>query len=551
MPLALRYAAASHVGLIRTNNEDSAYAAPYLLALADGMGGHAAGEIASQLMIESVSHIPVPTPGDDLNEMLLAAVTDGNLRIAHTIELNPDTAGMGCTLDAFLFRDTELAICHVGDSRGYRFRDGELEQLTRDDTYVQSLVDEGRLDPADVSSHPNRSWILKALTGEPVEPTFLNLTVQEGDRYILCSDGLSDPVTRDTMQEVLYTENLHAAAERLIDLALRSGGPDNVTVVLGEVVSISDEAAAALSQAVPLAVGAIAPEPGGGSHRPDTAAGRAVGMQLVHQPEGESGNADNAAGRDLEADAGDGAGGEDAAGIGAGDVPGVSAVDGAGIGAGDATGHPSDGTPADSTAGSDSTSRPNRHRLPIIIGIVVFVLALAAGGIVYVVKGQLDKRFYVGVSEQENILIYQGTEEPILGIQLHTVYRQTCLTAEGNLSLYNSDSAAPTGCMPFSLSDLQPAARTSVDSLPAGSYNDIQAQVERLAKQVLPPCVERQTSTTDGSSGAAASSTTSAGGTNTGSSSNNNTGSSAASTASNNPGDLTTPGKSCRAVTSS
>ncbi|PZR04003.1 MAG: protein phosphatase [Corynebacterium kroppenstedtii] len=278
MTYALTYAAASHVGLIRGNNEDSAYAGPHLLALADGMGGHAAGEIASQLMISHIAHVDDVGPGDDMCGQLADAMTEGNAAIANQIDINPATEGMGCTLDAFFFNDDTLAICHVGDSRGYLYRDGQLEQITKDDTYVQSLVDEGQLAPEDVSNHPQRSLILKALTGRPVEPTLMLRDVRPGDRYLLCSDGLSDPVSHDTIADIVSGGTLDQAAERLIDLALRSGGPDNVTVALGEIVDTSDD----YTPAAPLLVGALDPEQTDVA-RPDTAAGRAVGMKLIQQ----------------------------------------------------------------------------------------------------------------------------------------------------------------------------------------------------------------------------------------------------------------------------
>ncbi|MDU4704883.1 MAG: protein phosphatase 2C domain-containing protein, partial [Corynebacterium sp.] len=140
MSLALNYTARSDRGLIRQNNEDSAYAGSRLLALADGMGGHAAGEIASQLMIAAVSRLDNDQPGPDLLESLRSACMEGNNSIADEIEQNPSTQGMGTTLTALLFDGTRLGMCHVGDSRGYLLRDGELIRITRDETYVQSLV---------------------------------------------------------------------------------------------------------------------------------------------------------------------------------------------------------------------------------------------------------------------------------------------------------------------------------------------------------------------------------------------------------------------------
>ena len=236
MTFALDYAALSDRGLVRQNNEDSGYAGPRLLAIADGMGGHAAGEVASQLMIASLSKLDADQPGDDLLDALAMSCAEGNASIAAEIEANPKTEGMGTTLTSLLFDGGRVGLCHVGDSRGYLLRDGELTQITRDDTYVQSLVDEGQLSEDEAHVHPQRSLILKALTGRPVEPTLKYREVREGDRYLLCSDGLSDPVSADTIAEALAEGSPSDAASRLVDLALRSGGPDNITVIIADVV---------------------------------------------------------------------------------------------------------------------------------------------------------------------------------------------------------------------------------------------------------------------------------------------------------------------------
>lgn len=276
MTLTLNYAAASDVGLVRTNNEDSAFAGQRLLALADGMGGHAAGEVASQLLISALAHLEEDAPGSRLLTRLAEATDEGNRAIAAYVEEHPSQEGMGCTLTALLFDGDRLGLCHVGDSRAYLLRDGELTQITKDDTFVQSLVDDGKLDPEDVSSHPQRSLILKALTGRAVEPTLSVREAREGDRYLLCSDGLSDPVSRDTIKEILDQGTPAEVSRRLIEIALRGGGPDNVTVVVADVV----DAATPGLPADPVLSGAVnldAPE----IPRPDTAASRAVGFRVL------------------------------------------------------------------------------------------------------------------------------------------------------------------------------------------------------------------------------------------------------------------------------
>ena len=236
MTLVLRYAARSDRGLVRANNEDSVYAGARLLALADGMGGHAAGEVASQLVIAALAHLDDDEPGGDLLSQLNSAVHEGNSAIAAHVEADPELEGMGTTLTAILFAGNRLGLVHVGDSRGYLLRDGELTQITKDDTFVQTLVDEGRITAEEAHSHPQRSLIMRALTGHEVEPTLTVREAHAGDRYLLCSDGLSDPVSHDTILDALQIPDVTESADRLIEMALRGGGPDNVTVVVADVV---------------------------------------------------------------------------------------------------------------------------------------------------------------------------------------------------------------------------------------------------------------------------------------------------------------------------
>jgi PPM family protein phosphatase len=238
MTLELRYAVRSDVGLLREGNEDSAYAGPRLLAVADGMGGHAAGEVASALTIASMAELDSARPGGDMLKALSSAVADANARLQDRILANPAVEGMGTTLTALLWNDGHAAICHIGDSRGYLLREGELYQITHDHTLVQSLVDEGRISADDVSTHPQRSLLLRALDGRSMaEP---DLSVHEslpGDRYLLCSDGLSGVVSDETLRDTLATiEDPEIATRQLIDLAIHGGGPDNITCIVADVV---------------------------------------------------------------------------------------------------------------------------------------------------------------------------------------------------------------------------------------------------------------------------------------------------------------------------
>ncbi|MBY6687828.1 serine/threonine-protein phosphatase [Rhodococcus sp. BP-149] len=273
MTLVLRYAARSDRGLVRSNNEDSVYAGARLLALADGMGGHAAGEVASQLMIAALAHLDDDEPGDDLLGKLERATREGNSTIAEQVEEDPELDGMGTTLTAILFGGRKIGLVHIGDSRAYLLRDDELTQITRDDTFVQSLVDEGRITAEQAHSHPQRSLIMRALTGNEIEPTLTVREARAGDRYLLCSDGLSDVVSSETIADTLREGENDECADRLIELALRSGGPDNVTVVVADVIDLD------YGQSHPILAGAASMSDEEDAPPPNTAAGRAAAMR--------------------------------------------------------------------------------------------------------------------------------------------------------------------------------------------------------------------------------------------------------------------------------
>ncbi|MDH3048146.1 PP2C family protein-serine/threonine phosphatase [Gordonia alkanivorans] len=274
MTLVLRYIARSDRGLVRSNNEDSFYAGPRLLALADGMGGHAAGEVASQLVIRALSELDEDEPGGDLLSHLSRATRAGNEAIAAQVHESPELDGMGTTLTAILFAGSRIGLCHIGDSRGYMFRDGVLTQITRDDTFVQTLVDEGRITAEQAHTHPQRSLIMRALTGAEVEPTLTMREARAGDRYMLCSDGLSDVVSEETLAETLGSiADPKECADRLIELALRGGGPDNVTVVLADVVDTE------YGDSRPIVGGAAGGNEESYTPDPATAAGRAAALR--------------------------------------------------------------------------------------------------------------------------------------------------------------------------------------------------------------------------------------------------------------------------------
>lgn len=239
MTLKLRSVGASDRGLIRSANQDAVHAGPWLVAVADGMGGMAAGDLASAIAIDSIAPLDVETPEDTLVAALQEAIATAGARIRQAVAEDPERHGMGTTLTALLFARTGscLALAHIGDSRAYLLRDGVLKQVTRDDTFVQMLVDQGVITAEQASSHPRRAVVTQALQGAEVSPAYATMVPRAGDRWLLCSDGLSNVVRLDTLAEVVtaYPER-EACAHRLIDLALRAGGPDNISVVVADIV---------------------------------------------------------------------------------------------------------------------------------------------------------------------------------------------------------------------------------------------------------------------------------------------------------------------------
>jgi len=246
--LGLRFAARSEIGKVRRNNEDAGYAATDLLVVADGMGGHEAGELASAATVAAVVAAASNSVGADevLNQLAEAVITSGEY-IADVVSGDRDLAGMGTTMTVVALREDRIAMAHVGDSRAYVYRDGALQQMTKDHTFVQTLVDSGEITLEQAAEHPRRNLMMRAIDGiHAVEVDLSVRETREGDRYLLCSDGLCGVIDANTISECLSQEDLTQAVTLLIDAAMAAGAPDNITVVVADVVNDAFEVDAVL-----------------------------------------------------------------------------------------------------------------------------------------------------------------------------------------------------------------------------------------------------------------------------------------------------------------
>lgn len=254
MPLVFRYAARSDVGLVRQGNEDSGYASDNLLIVADGMGGHVAGELASATVTAILAGLPIAESEDVLTQ-LADAVDEAQLEMRHIIAEQPDFTGMGTTVTAVCWQGDRASIAHVGDSRAYMLRDGALLRLTKDHTYVQTLVDAGQITEEQAATHRRRNLLIRAIDGvNTVEPDLSIREVHAGDRIMLCSDGLSGVLNDSQIHDLLSAGDPPGAVTALVDAAIERGAPDNVTCVVADVAHVDELPAASR----PVVVGAAA-----------------------------------------------------------------------------------------------------------------------------------------------------------------------------------------------------------------------------------------------------------------------------------------------------
>jgi protein phosphatase len=259
MAIALRYAARSDLGLgPKSRNEDSGYAGPNLLVLADGMGGHAAGDVASSMIVGELAPLDEEdVTADQAIPLLEETLHSANAKLTTAMRENSDLAGMGSTTIVMLRTGNKLAMAHIGDSRAFMLRGDSFSQITKDHSFVQQLIDEGRISREEAGTHPQRSVVTRVMTGQPDdEPDTSLREAKVGDRFLLCSDGLSDFVGADVIEEILREARTpEESADRCIEVALKASTRDNVTVIVADVVDADGDD---LPSTVPQVVGAAA-----------------------------------------------------------------------------------------------------------------------------------------------------------------------------------------------------------------------------------------------------------------------------------------------------
>jgi PPM family protein phosphatase len=380
--LRLRYAALSDVGRVRKDNQDSGFASENLLVVADGVGGAARGDVASSTAVQMLRRLDTP-PNGDLLEALAGAIHRAHDRIAELVDEDAELEGTSTTVTAALFDGRRVGIGHVGDSRGYLLRDGELSQLTKDHTFVQSLIDEGRITEEESRSHPHRNLILRAVDGvHETDPDLFTIELVAGDRLLLCSDGCSGVLDDGRLADILGTGTVDYATVELVRAALEAGSSDNVTCVVADVLAVGSEDDAATVAAAgtgPMLVGAAAEQP----RRPGTGA---KSFFRGHRG-GDTG--------ELEP------------------VPGEA----------------DEGAPVDPEELRYAPRPPRRflwlRRIAILLGLTALLVLAATGAYSWT-----QNQYYVAAAEddEEYVAIYKGIQADLPGVDLSELYETSEIT---------------------------------------------------------------------------------------------------------------------------
>ena len=387
MAIVSQSAAASHVGKIRSNNQDSGYAGHTLFVVADGMGGHAGGDVASAIATKRIIEADKPyLSAQDAEFALQAALIAANSQLAETVFEHAELTGMGTTVSALIVLEDQVAIAHIGDSRIYLMRDGELAQITTDHTFVQRLVDSGRITEQEAKVHPRRSVLMRVLGDVESAPEIDTsiLVTRTGDRWLICSDGLTGVVSHSAIAAALSGgANAQDVADRLVKESLDGGAPDNVTVV------IVDVGAATKSVSTPVVVGSAASPLAFGEESGHSRALRMPALRLhpVRETHFEPDSQDYLSELIEEGD-----------------------------------------------------RRARRRKLTWLAGIILLV-AVIVGGALFGYQWT-QTRFFVGV-EGSNVAIFQGVQQDIGPIKLSSVYSETDL-AVASLRVYDRQQVEQT-----------------------------------------------------------------------------------------------------------
>ncbi|MDN5984186.1 MAG: protein phosphatase 2C domain-containing protein [Propionibacterium sp.] len=389
--LSLDYRAHSETGPVRRTNQASAYVSPTMLVVADGMGGAAAGDLASSVAIAELKRSDAPRPPDEMLEVLAGAMNRANDRLADLIAWDHQLDGMGTTVCGAMYGQGVLQMVHIGDSRAYLLRDGDLARLTHDDSWVQSLVDDGKITEAEAAVHPHRSLLLKVLNGQPThDPDYPTLALRAGDRLLFCSDGLCGLVDDQRMRELMLGHPLDRAVTSLVDAAHRAGGYDNITLILADVVPFDPTLQAAPPQTLGAAehvdIPKVAPAGVPGDNGP-TAIVPAVDAAGVPEPGDQAVPPDAAA-----------------------PVTGASG-----------TSAPMAGTDTDERIRYTPMTRRRRRKWPWITAIAV-ALVLIGGGL-FGAYHYVTTQFYIAPAGGQ-VAIYKGLPDSVVGVRLGTLAEQ-------------------------------------------------------------------------------------------------------------------------------
>jgi protein phosphatase len=379
---ANRAAAVSHVGKVRSNNQDSGYAGRGLFVVADGMGGHAGGDVASAIAVNRIREADREYESAAEAEFALqSALIAANSLLAETVFEHPELTGMGTTVSAMIRVGDQLALAHIGDSRIYLYRGGELKQVSTDHTFVQRLVDSGRITEEEAMVHPRRSVLMRVLGDVDASPeidTWI-LDTKPGDRWLICSDGLSGVVKNDDLKAALASkEGPRQVAERLLKQSLDAGAPDNVTAVILDIADVGPGDVVK----EPITVGsAAAPLQFGSEPRPAQRASRLPTLRL-HPIRPATGPTHF---------------------------------------------EPQSEDYLDELIEEDER-RARRRRLTWMIGLVLLVLAIVAAG--FIGYQWTQSRFFVGESPSGKVAVFQGVQQDLGPIRLSHVYEESSIRVD-------------------------------------------------------------------------------------------------------------------------